>query len=808
MHADLCAGSCAADPAAQLPLLAFRLAEDYNRALSPQISHPGRTMEDQLRKAALDYHRLPKPGKISVTPTKGLINQRDLALAYTPGVAAACEEIVRDPAEARNLTARGNLVGVITNGTAVLGLGAIGPLASKPVMEGKAVLFKKFAGIDCFDIEVNELDPVKLVEVIAALEPTFGGINLEDIKAPECFYVEKTLRERMKIPVFHDDQHGTSIIVGAAILNGLRVVGKDIARVKLVVSGAGAAALACLDLLVSLGLAMENIWVSDIKGVVYAGRKEEMDPNKVRYAKNTEARTLGEIIAGADVFLGLSAGGVLKPELVKKMADRPLILALANPEPEIQPDLAKAARPDAVIATGRSDFPNQVNNVLCFPFIFRGALDVGATTINEAMKLACVHAIADLAMAEQSDIVASAYGEQNVAFGPEYLIPKPFDPRLIIKVAPAVAKAAMDSGVATRPIADLELYAQQLNEFVYHSGLLMKPVFSAAKAAPKNRIVLAEGEDERVLRATQVIVDERLARPILVGRPAVIERRLERFGLRIKPGADFDLVNPENDPRYRDYWEEYYRLTRRRGVSQHYAQLEMRRRLTLIGAMMIHRGAAEGMLCGTFGTHAMHLQYVDQVIGLRPGVKNYYAMNVLLLPKRTVFICDTYVNFEPTAEQVAEMAVLAAEEIRRFGITPKAALLSHSSFGTSDKPTAVKMRQALALIQARAPELEIDGEMHGDAALSDEVRQGAFPYSRLKGEANLLLMPTVDAANIAFNLLKTAAGDGISLGPILLGSAKPAHILTPSATVRRIVNMTALTVVDANAARNQLQLSL
>ncbi|TSA14185.1 MAG: NADP-dependent malic enzyme [Betaproteobacteria bacterium] len=766
-------------------------------------------MEDQLRKAALDYHRLPTPGKISVTATKGLINQRDLALAYTPGVAAACEEIVRDPAEARNLTARGNLVGVVTNGTAVLGLGAIGPLASKPVMEGKAVLFKKFAGIDCFDIEINELDPVKLVEVIAALEPTFGGINLEDIKAPECFYVEKMLRERMKIPVFHDDQHGTSIIVGAAVLNGLRVVGKDIAKVKLVVSGAGAAALACLDLLVSLGMSMDNIWVSDIQGVVYTGRKEEMDPNKARYAKQTEARTLGEIIAGADVFLGLSAGKVLKPEMVKKMAARPLILALANPEPEIQPELAKAARPDAVIATGRSDFPNQVNNVLCFPFIFRGALDVGATTINEAMKHACVHAIADLAMAEQSDIVAAAYGEQNVAFGPEYLIPKPFDPRLIIKIAPAVAKAAMESGVATRPITDLDLYAQQLSEFVYHSGLLMKPVFSAAKAAQtKNRIVLAEGEDERILRATQVIVDERLARPILVGRPAVIERRLERFGLRIKPGADFELVNPENDPRYRDYWEEYHRLSARRGVSQHYAQIEMRRRLTLIGAMMLHRGAADGMLCGTFGTHALHLEYINQVIGLRPGVKHNYAMNVLLLPKRTVFICDTYVNFDPSAEQVAEMAVLAAEEIRRFGIEPKAALLSHSSFGTSNQPTAVKMRDALALIQARAPDLEIDGEMHGDAALSDEVRRAAFPYSRLKGEANLLLMPTVDAANIAFNLLKTAAGDGIALGPILLGAAKPVHILTPSATVRRIVNMTALTVVDANASRSQLQLSL
>jgi malate dehydrogenase (oxaloacetate-decarboxylating)(NADP+) len=764
-------------------------------------------MEDPLRKAALDYHRLPKPGKISVTPTKGLINQRDLALAYTPGVAMACKEIERDPAEARYLTARSNLIGVVTNGTAVLGLGAIGPLAAKPVMEGKAVLFKKFAGIDCFDIEVGELDPVKLVEVVAALEPTFGGINLEDIKAPECFYVEKMLRERMKIPVFHDDQHGTAIIVAAAILNGLRVVGKDIAKVKLVVSGAGAAALACLDLLVSLGMSMDNIWVSDIKGVVYAGRKEEMDPNKARYAKQTDARTLGEIIGGADVFLGLSAGKVLKPEMVAKMADKPLILALANPEPEILPDLAKSARPDAVIATGRSDYPNQVNNVLCFPFIFRGALDVGATTINEAMKHACVHAIADLAMAEQSDIVASAYGEENVAFGPEYLIPKPFDPRLIIKIAPAVAKAAMDSGVATRPIDDLELYAQQLNEFVYHSGLLMKPVFSAAKAAAKKRIVLAEGEEERILRATQVIVDEHLARPILIGRPAVIERRLARFGLRIKPGADFDLVNPENDPRYRDYWEEYHRLAERRGVSQQYAKIEMRRRLTLIGVMMMHRGDADGMLCGTFGTHSLHLHYVDQVIGLRPGVKHYYAMNVLLLPKRTVFICDTYVNFDPSAEQVAEMAVLAAEEIRRFGINPKAALLSHSSFGTSDRPTAVKMREALALIRARAPELEIDGEMHGDAALSGEVRQHAFPHSCLKGEANLLLMPTLDAANIAFNLLKTAAGDGIALGPILLGAAKPVHILTPSATVRRIVNMAALTVVDANAARSQLQAS-
>ena len=758
-------------------------------------------MDEHLRKNALDYHRRGAPGKISILPTKQLTNQRDLALAYTPGVAAVCEEIERDPATAALYTARANLVAVVTNGTAVLGLGAIGPLAAKPVMEGKSVLFKKFAGIDCFDIELDERDPAKLVAIIAALEPTFGAINLEDIKSPECFTIERELRKRMKIPVFHDDQHGTAITVAAAIANGLEVVQKNIKQVKLVASGAGAAALACLDLLLKMGLPLANITVTDINGVVYKCRREEMDPDKARYARETKARTLDEVIAGADVFLGLSAGGVLKPEMVKQMAAKPLILALANPEPEIQPDLAKAARPDAVIATGRSDFPNQVNNVLCFPFIFRGALDVGATTINEEMKLACVHAIADLAMAEQSDIVAAAYGEQNVAFGPEYLIPKPFDPRLIIKIAPAVAKAAMDSGVATRPITDLDLYAQQLAEFVYHSGLLMKPVFSAAKAARKNRIVLAEGEDERILRATQVIVDERLARPILVGRPAVIERRLERFGLRIKPGADFDLINPENDPRYREYWEEYHRLTGRRGVSQHYAQIEIRRRLTLIGAMMVHRGAADGMLCGTFGTHAQHLHYVDQVIGLRPGVKHYYAMNVLLLPKRTVFICDTYVNFDPSAEQVAEMAVLAAEEIRRFGITPKAALLSHSSFGTSDQPTAVKMRAALALIQARAPELEIDGEMHGDAALSEDVRRGAFPHSRLKGEANLLLMPTVDAANIAFNLLKTAAGDGIALGPILLGSAKPVHILTPSATVRRIVNMAALTVVDANAAR-------
>ncbi len=756
-------------------------------------------MEETFRKAALDYHRLPRPGKLAVTATKGLINQRDLALAYSPGVAAACEEIVRDPAEARNLTSRGNLVGVVTNGTAVLGLGAIGPLAAKPVMEGKGVLFKKFAGIDCFDIEVNELDPDKLVEIIAALEPTFGGINLEDIKAPECFYIERKLRERMKIPVFHDDQHGTAIIVGAALLNGLRVVGKDIREVKLVVSGAGAAALSCLDLLVSMGLPVEHIWVSDIKGVVYQGRVEEMDENKARYARRTEARTLGEIIDGADVFLGLSAGNVLKPEMVKRMAAKPLILALANPNPEILPDVAKAARPDAVIATGRSDYPNQVNNVLCFPFIFRGALDVGATQINEAMKLAAVRAIADLAMAEQSEVVTAAYGTSNLRFGPEYLIPRPFDPRLIVEIAPAVAKAAMDSGVATRPIEDFSAYRDSLQQFVYSSGLLMKPLFSAAKANPR-RIVYAEGEDERVLRAVQAVLDERLARPVLIGRPAVIERRIEAYGLRMKPGVDFELVNPEWDERYRDYYHEYHRLTERRGVSLQYAKIEMRRRNTLIGAMMIHRGEADGMICGTFGTHGLHLHYIDQVIGRSAGVHHYYAMNVLMLPKRTVFICDTYVNLDPTAEQVAEMTLLAAEAIRRFGVEPKVALLSHSSFGTSDAPTARKMRAALALITAADPELEVEGEMHGDAALSEAVRTNAFPNSRLKGEANLLIMPTLDAANIAFNLLKTAAGDGITVGPVLLGAARPVHIVTPSATVRRLVNMTALTAVDANAS--------
>ena len=757
-------------------------------------------MLDDLQKSALDYHRKPVPGKIEVTATKSLLTQRDLALAYTPGVAAACNAIVEDPAMARELTVRANLVAVVTNGTAVLGLGNIGPLAAKPVMEGKAVLFKKFAGINVFDIEVNELDPDKLVDVIAALEPTFGGINLEDIKAPECFYVERKLRDRMKIPVFHDDQHGTAIIVGAAVVNGLRVVGKDIAKVKLVASGAGAAALACLDMLVALGMKMENIWVTDLQGVVYQGRKAEMDENKVRYARKTDARKLADVIEGADVFLGLSAGGVLKQDMVKRMAAKPLILALANPTPEILPEEVKAVRDDAVIATGRSDYPNQVNNVLCFPFIFRGALDVGATTINEPMKLAAVHAIAELAHAEQSDVVAQAYGSNQTCFGPEYLIPRPFDPRLIVKIAPAVARAAMESGVATVPITDFAAYTQKLDEFVYHSGFIMKPVFTAAKQSPR-RIVFAEGEDERVLRATQIMVDEGLARPILVGRPAVLDRRIERYGLRIRAGQDFDIVNPEDDPRYRDYWTEYHRLTERRGVSIEYAKIETRRRNTLIGAMMIHRGEADGMICGTFGTHDLHLHYIDQVIGKRRGVNDYYAMNLLMLPNRTVFICDTYVNVDPTPEQLTEMTALAAEEIRRFGLVPKVALLSHSSFGTSDSPTAAKMRKALELIRTAMPELEVEGEMHGDAALSEEVRLKAFPNSRLKGDANLLVMPTLDAANISFNLLKTVGGYGITVGPILLGAARPVHILTPTATVRRIINMTALAVVDAQNER-------
>jgi len=761
-------------------------------------------VDEQLKKNALEYHRRGAAGKISILPTKQLTNQRDLALAYSPGVAAACEEIQRDPTLAAEYTSRANLVAVVTNGTAVLGLGAIGPLAAKPVMEGKSVLFKKFAGIDCFDIELNQNDPDKLIEIIAALEPTFGAINLEDIKAPECFVIERALRKRMKIPVFHDDQHGTAITVGAAVYNGLKVVQKEIGKVKLVASGAGAAALACLELLVKIGLPRENITVTDLAGVVYKGRKELMDPDKDRFAIETRARKLDEVITGADIFLGLSAGGVLKPAMVKKMAERPLILALANPEPEILPELAKEARPDCVIATGRSDYPNQVNNVLCFPFIFRGALDVGATTINDAMEIAAVKAIAELAQAETSEQVALAYGIESISFGPEYIIPRPFDPRLIARVAPAVAQAAMDSGVATRPRADIAAYAQSLQQFVYHSGVIMQPLFTAAKAQPR-RIVYAEGEDERVLRAAQIAVDEGLAKPILVGRPQVIEQRLERLGLRVRPGKEFELVNPEFDSRYRDYWTTYHQLTERKGVSPEYARVEMRRRATLIGAMMIYKGEADGMICGTFGTHALHLQYVDQVIGLRPGVRHYAAMNAVMLPARTVFICDTYVSPDPDAEHIAEMTLLAAEEVKRFGLAPKVALLSASNYGSVDMPSSRKMREALALITQRAPDLEIEGEMHGDAALSEEIRLRVFPRSKLKGEANLLIMPTMDAANIAFNLLKTASGGGVTIGPMLLGAARPVHILTPSATVRRIVNMTAVAVADANAPRGQEQ---
>ena len=754
----------------------------------------------QLREAALYYHRQPKPGKIAVTPIKQLTNQYDLSLAYSPGVAYACEEIVADPAQASTLTSRANLVGVITNGTAVLGLGAIGPLAAKPVMEGKGVLFKKFANIDVFDLEIEERDPDKLIDTIASLEPTFGGINLEDIKAPECFYIEKKLRERMKIPVFHDDQHGTAIVVGAAILNGLHLIGKDLSKVKIVTSGAGAAALACLDLLVMLGAPVENIWVTDIKGVVYEGRVEEMDEIKARYAKRTDARTLGEVIADADVFLGLSAGGVLKQDMVAKMAANPVIMALANPTPEILPEQVKAVRNDAIICTGRSDYPNQVNNVLCFPFIFRGALDVGATTITEEMKMAAVKAIAELARAEQSEVVASAYGEKISGFGPEYLIPKPFDHRLIVKIAPAVAKAGMDSGVATRPIQDWDAYIQGLNEFVYHSGMIMKPVFSQAKLAPK-RIVFAEGEDERVLRAVQVVRDEGIAMPVLIGRHAEIRRRIEEAGLRIREGEDFEVVHSDNcaffDTHYEEFWTTYHRIMERKGVSPDYARREVRRRNTLYGALMVRLGYADGLICGTFGRHETHREYVQNVIGTRADQDRYYAMNLLMLPERTVFIGDTYVNYDPSAEQLADMTLLAAEEIRNFGITPKVALLSHSTFGTEDTPTSLKMRDVLAQLSQRAPELEVEGEMHGDAALDEHIRLKAFPNSRLKGQANLLVMPTLDAANISFNLLKVAAGDNLTVGPILLGAAKPVNILTPTATVRRIVNMTALTVVDA-----------
>jgi len=755
----------------------------------------------QLRRAALEYHEFPTPGKIAVTATKQLVNQHDLALAYTPGVAAPCEEIVKDPAAAFKYTSRGNLVGVVTNGTAVLGLGDIGPLASKPVMEGKAVLFKKFSGIDVFDIEINEKDPEKLVEIIAALEPTFGGINLEDIKAPDCFYVERKLRERMKIPVFHDDQHGTAITVGAAILNGLKVVGKEPSQVKLVTSGAGAAALACLGLLLKLGIRRENIWVTDLAGLVYEGRTELMDEDKIQFSQKTDQRTLAEAIDGADVFLGLSAGGVLKQDMVKRMAAKPLIFALANPNPEILPEDVKAVRDDAIMATGRTDYPNQVNNVLCFPYIFRGALDCGATTITQEMEIAAVYAIADLAQAEQSEVVAAAYAGEPLVFGPEYLIPKPFDPRLMIKIAPAVAQAAADSGVASRPITDMEAYRERLQSFVYASGTTMKPIYTAAKRGLKKRVAYSEGEEERVLRAAQIVADEGLARPTLIGRPAVIAERIVKFGLRLKEGLDYEVVNVEDDYRYRDFWQTYHRMTERKGITVQVAKIEMRRRLSLIGAMLLHKDEVDGLICGTWGTNATHLPYIEQVIGKRSGVNTFACMNGLMLPNRQVFLVDTHVNYDPNAEQLAEITVMAAHEMQRFGIRPKAALLSHSNFGTSNEPSAVKMRDTLALLQKNAPWLEVDGEMHGDSALDGDARALQMPNGTLQGDANLLVLPNIDAANISYNLLKTAAGGNIAIGPVLLGAAKPVHILTPSATVRRIVNMTALTVADANAVR-------
>ncbi|MGF7191170.1 malate dehydrogenase (oxaloacetate-decarboxylating)(NADP+) [Robbsia andropogonis] len=752
----------------------------------------------KLREAALDYHEFPTPGKIAIAATKQLINQRDLALAYSPGVAAACEEIVKDPLNAARFTARSNLVGVVSNGTAVLGLGNIGPLASKPVMEGKAVLFKKFAGIDVFDIELNEMDPHKLVDVIAALEPTFGGINLEDIKAPDCFVVESECRKRMKIPVFHDDQHGTAIVVGAAVTNGLKVVGKPISEVKLVSSGAGAAALACLELLLDLGLKLENIIVTDLAGVVYKGRTELMDPKKEQFASDTSHRTLAEAIEGADIFLGLSAGGVLQPEMVAKMAKDPLILALANPNPEIMPEAALEVRPDAIIATGRTDYPNQVNNVLCFPFIFRGALDVGATTVTKNMEIAVVNAIAELARQEQSDVVATAYGIEDLSFGPQYLIPKPFDPRLIVKIAPAVAKAAMLDGVATRPIEDMDAYEQHLQQFVYQSGTIMKPVFQVARAAtPEQKtIVFSEGEEERVLRAVQILVDEKICFPILVGRPAVIQQRMTRYGLRLVQDQDFRIVNPEFDERYRDYWQTYHKMQARKGTTAQSAKLEMRRRPTLIGSMLVKKGEARGLICGTISTTHRHLHFIDQVIGKREGATVYAAMNALLLPGRQIFLVDTHVNYDPTPAELAEITIMAAEEVRRFGIEPKIALLSHSNFGSSKGPSAQKMRDTLEILQQTAPDLDVDGEMHGDVALDAQLRADQLPDSTLQGNANLLVMPNIDSANIAYNLLKVAAGNNVAIGPILLGAKQPVHILTASATVRRIVNMAALLVAD------------
>src|SRR3954454_20763499 len=754
--------------------------------------------DDALSRAALDYHRYPTPGKIAVLPTKDMTTQRDLALAYSPGVAAACLAIKKDPLLAYDYTAKGNLVAVISNGTAVLGLGNIGALAGKPVMEGKGCLFKKFAGIDVFDIEIDETDTDKLVEIVASLEPTFGGINLEDIKAPECFVIETRLRERMKIPVFHDDQHGTAIVAAAAVLNGLKVIGKRIEDVRLVCSGAGAAAIACLDLLVGLGVRKENILVTDSRGVLTQERIGSLDEQKARYARETSARTLADAVEGADIFLGVSMPGVLKPEMVKSMASQPLILALANPEPEIRPELAKEVRPDAIIATGRSDYPNQVNNVLCFPFIFRGALDVGATTINEDMKLACVRALAELARAEQSDVVGAAYGTRELRFGPDYLIPRPFDPRLITKVAPAVAEAAMASGVATRPLEDFEAYRRSLQRHVYTSGTVMQPVFAAAAEGGTRRIAYAEGEDERVLQAAQVAVDENIARPILVGRPGAIAARIRHLGLRIAPGRDVEVASFDDEDLVRSAVETYYRLGQRRGVERDAAAAEMRRNGTLIAAMLLREGRADAMLCGTFGRYRDHLRYIAEVVGLREGAGGFAAMNLLQLPRHTLFVCDTYVNRDPTAEQVAGMARLAAEAVRRFGLTPRVALVSHSSFGSDeDDPAAAKMRHALAILQESDPDLEVEGEMQADAALSKGILDRVLPDSRLTGAANLLVMPSLDAANITFNALKVVSGEGVTVGPILLGASKPAHILTPTSTVRRIVNMTALAAVGA-----------
>ena len=762
-------------------------------------------MDQDFIAAALDYHRAPTRGKISVVPTKTLTNQRDLALAYSPGVAAACDAIAADPEQARELTSRGNLVAVVTNGTAVLGLGNIGPLASKPVMEGKGCLFKKFAGIDVFDIELDEKDPDKLIEVIAALEPTLGGINLEDIKAPECFYIEQKLRERMKIPVFHDDQHGTAIISAAGLINGLKVVGKQIGEVKLVCSGAGAAAIACLDLMVGLGLKRGNVFVCDSRGVIYQGREANMEPTKARYAQTTQARTLGDAIEGADVFLGLSKAGVLKPEMVEKMAERPLIFALANPVPEILPAEAKAVRHDCIVATGRSDYPNQVNNVLCFPFIFRGALDVGANTINEPMKLACVKAIAELAQAEQNDVVASAYGGEELTFGSEYIIPKPFDPRLIIKIAPAVAKAAMDSGVARHPIADLRAYAANLSDFVYQSGIIMRPVFATAKKiAPELKHVLyAEGEDERVIHAVREVTEEGLARPVLIGRPAMIESRIRKLGLNLVAERDFEVIDHETDSRYRELWREYYGLMSRNGVTPDLAKVRVRCDTTLFGALLLRKGYANALVCGTLGTYEYHLQHVRDVIGLRPGASQFAAMDLLMLPRRVLAIADTHVNEDPSPEDVADIALMAASELRSFGHEPRVALLSHSNFGSSQSVSARKMRAASEILRTSAPALECDGEMFADVALSPDIRAKQHPDSTLKGEANLLVMPNLDAANISFNLLKIANCDGVSVGPILLGPAKPVHIVTTSATVRRLVNITALAVVDAATLRNK-----